>query len=417
MKRLIVGFIILAYVFPVIGQNVNWRGENRDGSYNEESLLKMWPEDGPELLFSVSGIGKGWSSAIKAEDVIYINGKKDSLEYLSAISEKGELLWQVPYSRAWNKSYPEVRGSVTIDGNRVFIISGTGQLVCIDKKTGKRLWNVNADYEFDAIVSPFGTAETPLVIDNKVICTPAGNRTTAVAYDKISGNLIWHSEPVGGEKAFMTPVEYRYKGFRYILVGTTTHIAALIPETGEIAWKYKHHDPTRDRGNPGDGICLVNSPIYWKDEIFICKGYNYPSMMIKMDSTGKFVTEKWINQTLDNEYGGVVRIGDYIYGSNFNNPAKGKWVCLEWHSGEVTYVHDWINKGSIISADGLLYLYEERKGNIALVKPNPDSFELISTFKNYKGKGLHWAHLSIFDGNMFVRRGDVLLAYDIKKRN
>ena len=80
-----------------------------------------------------------------------------------------------------------------------------------------------------------------------------------------------------------------------------------------------------------------------------------------------------------------------------------------------THVHDWINKGSIIAADGLLYLYEERKGNIAMVRPNPKDFELISTFKIFKGTGAHWAHLSIFDGIMYVRHGDILMAYSVNK--
>jgi outer membrane protein assembly factor BamB len=95
----------------------------------------------------------------------------------------------------------------------------------------------------------------------------------------------------------------------------------------------------------------------------------------------------------------------------------GKWVCLDWETGEVTYVHEWINKGSVIASDGMLYLYEQKKGNIALVRPNHNEFELVSTFKIFKGTGPHWAHLSIFDGIMYVRRGDVLMAYTIRNKH
>ena len=139
-------------------------------------------------------------------------------------------------------------------------------------------------------------------------------------------------------------------------------------------------------------------------------------MMIKMDSTGRAVKEKWINQTLDNEHGGVIRIDNHIYGANTLNSGLGKWVCLDWDSGEVTYLSNLLNRGSIIEANGLMYLYEQRKGYIALVRPNPVNFELVSSFKIFKGTGPHWSHLSIFDGIMYVRRGDVLMAFDIKQK-
>jgi hypothetical protein len=77
------------------------------------------------------------------------------------------------------------------------------------------------------------------------------------------------------------------------------------------------------------------------------------------------------------------------------------------------YEEEWVTKGSIVSADGMLYCYEERSGNLALVKPNPDEFEVISTFKIEKGSGPHWAHPYIADGKLLVRHGDVLMVFDI----
>jgi outer membrane protein assembly factor BamB len=414
-KNLFILFALMN-IITVQGQIATWRGENRDGYFNEENLLKIWPEDGPELMFSIGGIGKGWSSAVVSDKTIFINGRKDSMEYLSAIDMIGNIKWQVPYSRSWDKAYPETRGSATVEEDRIYLVSGRGVLVCINKNTGKIVWSSDVDSEFEAEVSSFGVVETPLIIDDKVICSPAGEKTSVVAFNKKTGKLIWQSKSAGGGRAFSSPVIYTYKNFRYILAGTTSHLIALVPETGEIAWSYRHHVIERDRNNPGDGECLVNNPLFKDDEIFISKGYNYPAMMIKMDSTGRSVKEKWINQTLDNDHGGVVLHDDHIYGANFINEAKGKWVCIEWNSGEVTYLQEWFNKGSIIAADGLFYIYEERKGNIALIRPNPEKFDLISSFKIFNGNGPHWAHLSIYDGIMYVRRGDVLLGYLVKSK-
>ena len=159
---------------------------------------------------------------------------------------------------------------------------------------------------------------------------------------------------------------------------------------------------------------MVNSPVFKDDEIFITRGYDYPAIMLKIDSTGTEVKEKWINPTLDNEHDGVVLINNHIYGSNYGKNAK--WVCLDWDTGEVTYLQKWNSKGSIVTADGMLYLYDGKRGNIGLVRPNPNDFELVSSFKIFQGTGPHWSHISIFDGIMYVRRGDVLMTYDVKKK-
>ena len=77
------------------------------------------------------------------------------------------------------------------------------------------------------------------------------------------------------------------------------------------------------------------------------------------------------------------------------------------------YEEKWITKGSIIYADGLLYCWEERSGNLALVKPNPKKFDIVSSFKIEYGTGPHWAHPSIAEGKLFMRHGEVLMVFDI----
>jgi len=134
--------------------------------------------------------------------------------------------------------------------------------------------------------------------------------------------------------------------------------------------------------------------------------------MLKIDPSGDSVTEKWINNTLDTHHGGFVEVDGFIYGSNWVNNVNGNWVCLNWDTGEAQYEETWQNKGSIIYSDGMLYCYEEKRGNLALVNPNPEKFELISSFKT-EGSGPHYAHPSIFDGNLFIRHQDMLMVYDI----
>ena len=117
---------------------------------------------------------------------------------------------------------------------------------------------------------------------------------------------------------------------------------------------------------------------------------------------------------LDNHHHGLIELDGYIYGSNWISNGKGNWVCQDWNTGETKYETDWQNKGELIYADGLFYILEEKSGTVALAKPNPQSIEVISSFKLQGGSGPFWSHPFIANGKLYLRHGDVLFVYNIK---
>jgi hypothetical protein len=139
--------------------------------------------------------------------------------------------------------------------------------------------------------------------------------------------------------------------------------------------------------------------------------------MFKLVDGGNEIEQVWINRTLDCHHGQVVKVGDYIYGANWLNNRNGNWCCVDWATGETKYEKKWHSKGSISAADGMLYCYEEREGNLALVEPTLDDFKVISSFKITQGRGPHWAQPVIHNGELYIRHGEVLMAYDIKDKS
>ena len=410
MKGLLI-LLMTCCSFSLLAQKANWRGENRDGHYPDKGLLKQWPEDGPEQVFVVEGIGRGFSSVVVANNTIYTTGMKDDMDYLSALDLSGKIKWQVPYGKSWEASYPDTRSTPIIEDDRVYLVSGVGELVCLNAHSGEINWTVNVDEEYEADWHRWGVAESPLIIGDKVICSPGGKQTTVVAFDKMSGKLLWKSKSVDAERSYVSPTLYEYKDFRAILAMTARHLVAINPENGEMHWVYNYYKPEwEERRN---SLIITNTPIFKEDEIYISMGYNYPSVMLKLDPSGISVSEKWVDHTLDNHHHGFVEVDGYIYGSNWINNGKGNWVCLDWETGEVQYEESWKNKGNIIYADGMLYCYEEKTGYVALVKPNPQKFEVVSSFKIDLGSGPHWAHPTIYDGKLYIRHGDVLMVYNV----
>jgi outer membrane protein assembly factor BamB len=135
--------------------------------------------------------------------------------------------------------------------------------------------------------------------------------------------------------------------------------------------------------------------------------------MLEIAPDGKSVSEKYRDQTFDNQNMGVVLVDGYLYGSNFTGRNDGKWLCMNWDTGEIKWIADFHTKGPIIYADGMLYCQEEKRGNMALVKADPEAFEVISSFRVSEGVGPHWARPTIFNQMMLVRHGEVLIAYKL----
>jgi outer membrane protein assembly factor BamB len=227
----------------------------------------------------------------------------------------------------------------------------------------------------------------------------------------MTGKEVWRTEPVGGPRCYISPVIYEYDKFRLILAATGQNLIAIVPETGKVAWSYQYWSSEKwDQS----GLIWANTPIFYKDEIFISMGYDYKAVMLKMNNEGTGVTEKFFSDVLDNHHHGVIVHDGYLYGSNWINNGKGNWVCLDWNTGEVKWETTWENKGSIVFADGMFYLYEEKRGNVGLLLPDPEKFNLVSSFRITDGSGPHWAHPFIRDGKMFLRHGEVLMVFKIQ---
>ncbi len=58
----------------------------------------------------------------------------------------------------------------------------------------------------------WGVAESPLIVDNKVICSPASALATFVAFDKMTGEEIWKSPGTDGQRSYVSPILRNFNG-------------------------------------------------------------------------------------------------------------------------------------------------------------------------------------------------------------
>ncbi len=404
MKKI---FLVILLTFFGLGYSVSfgqidvqWRGPNRDGIYPNESLLKTWPKEGPKLLWSVEGLGEGYSSPAVTADRVYLTGMTGGKGFLFAFDRNGKPVWKVSYGSEWNGSRPGARTTPTVVGDKIYLMSAKGQAVCFSTD-GKKIWSVDLMAQFGARNLQWGITESLLVDGDRVFCTPGGPSVTIVALDRHSGKTIWKIKADGKTSGYCSPCLVQHGKRRLLLTMTGESVVGVDADTGEYLWRNSHVT---------DYVVNANTPLYHNGFIYTVSGYGTGGQMFELSEDGTSVKRVWSQKKLDSQMGAVVLVDGYIYGSGHN--GRG-WHCLDWKTGKVQYTARKIgNKGAIIFSDGMMYCYSEN-GDVGLVKPNSQKFEVVSSFRIKKGSGEHWAHPVIKDGRLYIRHGDALMVYHI----
>ena len=406
LVALLTGSVCVAADWP------EFRGPLRDGKSTETGLLKKWPEAGPKLLWSVDGLGAGYSSAAIAAGSVYTTGKLGSDGYVFCFDLEGKLKWKALYGREWTKSYPASRSTPTINEGRGYVLSGMGTVYCFDVKNGRNIWARDVFGEFEGQFPTWGMSECLLVDGSKVIASPGGKTASVVALDKNTGDLVWACEELTEASAYGNPIAVEYKSNRMIVTMLRDSVVAIDPETGKLLWRDCFDDYHLDR----ERLVNANVPLFFDGRIYTTSGYDNGGAMVQIFAHPAKVVRKWVDRTLDVHHGGMVLVDGYIYGANFKSFTRGNWACLEWYTGKVMYDTPWQgNKGATVYADGMLYCYDENTGHVGLAKCTPDGFTAVSSFKITAGSGRHWAHPSISDRRLYMRHGEVMMVYDIAR--
>ncbi len=416
MKRNLLLSLGLACTLAASAQVVQFRGENHCGIFpNEKGLLKQWPAEGPQKLWVVNDAGKGNSSALVEGDRIYTAGltADEQNEQITCYNLDGSKVYQVTFGRAWTKSFQETRCSPMIDGDRIYIVSGMGELVCMNKADGKILWSFDYWQKYQLTPNDQGICEQPLIDGDRIIVNTCGKDVTLVALNKRSGEIIWEAPSFGDKAMYVPGIMVEWNGKRQIVAATELHIFGVDPETGKMVWSDDSWLPIQEEKKWANA--MVNSPVFYEGYLFVSLGDGHGCTMYKMADDLSSVSMLWRKKDIDMYMGGMIQIDGVIYGSTGN---KNMWAALDIKSGEVLYHSQWQGKarGALIAADGMFYMFDERRGFMGLANINPKQLDVVSEFRVTDGSGACFSHPSIYNGVLYIRHGEALVAYDIRKR-
>ena len=418
LTSLVFGSIVSASDWP------QWLGPNRDGHSADTGLLEVWPASGPKLLWSLTEqdkIGTGYGSPAVVGDKLYIIGadgeKQTASEFVTCLNLKdGSRVWRrelatTPgkFNDGWGGG---PRSTPTVVDGAVYVLGCTGDLASLSADTGDIRWKKNLVKDFGGAIPAWGYSESPLIDGDHLICTP-GNKGGMIALDKKTGKTVWQCKDFTDGAAYSSIVVAEVDGLKQYVQQTMQAAIGVKAADGKLLWK---------AGGIKRAVAVIPTPVLYDNYVFFTSGYGAGCECLKLEKDGsgtKAIEVYTKNKVVANHHGGVVRVGDYIYGHS-DGPG---WVCFDMKKGgdDPVWKNKGVGKGSVSFADGFLYCYAENDGTLARAKASESGYQEAGKFKIPQlsklrpSQGKVWAHPVIANGRLILRDYELLFVYDISK--
>ena len=364
-------------------------------------VLTQWPSAGLPPVWR-QPIGGGYSSFTIAEGRAYTIEQRRRQEMVAAYDlETGRELWVHPWDAEFTDEMGDgPRATPTWNEGRLYALGGTGILHCIEAKSGKLIWSRDVLKENGGSNLQWGTAASPLVVDDKVIVTPGGSGKSIVAYNKLTGVPVWQS--LSDRSSYTSPMLATLAGKRQVIVVTATRVVGLDVDSGSLLWGILWDTQM--------GINISQPIIVNENRFFISAGYGKGAALVEITSTGSGYAARsvWQNNSMKNKFNSSVLHEGYVYGLD-----EGILTCVNVETGERKWKGGRYGYGQVLLASGRLIVMSDN-GDLALVKASPDQYSEISRFAALEGKC--WNYPAIANGLLLVRNQTQMACYNIAAR-
>jgi outer membrane protein assembly factor BamB len=380
-----------------------WRGPNRSGISTETGLADSWPAAGPPRIWSVSNLGGGFGSVAVRDDRIFVQGTRDGQSVISALNRvDGKLVWTRNLGAAGrNDRGSGPRGTPTVDGDRLYVLTERGDLACLRVADGSPVWQRNILEDFGARNPGWLVSESPLVDGDRVIVTPGGRGAGMVALDKMTGRTIWTAKELSDQAGYASSIVADVGGVRTVMTLTDAAAVGVRASDGKLLWR--HSGAVNRTAN-------IATPVFHNEKVFYSSAYGAGGVLLGLRADGGDVVAQEIYRTRDmqNHHGGIVLVDGYLYG--FSNSIL---TCLDFATGKMMWRHRSVGKGSLSYADGHLYILSENNV-VGLAEATPAGYREKGRF-TIADQGLpSWAHPVVSGGRLYLRNQGILAAYNIQ---
>lgn len=427
MRNLLLILTVILISISCSKPKSNWNqylGPNRNAIVSGTEILRAWPEEGPQKLWSLP-LGSGYGGAsIFNDEVFVLDRKVGELDILRCIDlETGEEKWNYSYESKGELPYPGSRTVPSVDENYIWCVGPHGHFHCIDKNTHKPIWSHNIMEEFNGDLPNWGFSQSPLVYNELVIVAPQGEKAGVVAYNKITGEKVWASRPLTGFNFHVSPVMAKYGGIDQVIMISPydrrdstkiNEVVAFDVNSGEELWKY---EGLKSFSTISPATVIDETRLFLSD----CSyngNYKPVSIMLEItkDGEGFNVNEIFLTEEAGCKMHPSIVFNNHIYLNNNGRPNE--MVCMSfdgklvWEKG----VAPGFEMGGLILVDGLIINQNGKNGDIHLIEPSPDGYKELGKASFFDSdKSQAWSPLAFGQGKLIVRDMEKMVCIDLEK--
>ena len=428
-RMLIPVIVLLVCVSDVYAQDwPQYLGPNGNSSSSQKNILRTWPQQGPEVLWTAS-VGIGYGGPVVKDNKVYLLDRDDKVgDKMTCFDlSSGKELWNFAYASPGSVMFPGSRSVPAIDGNLIYSCGPYGDLYCIDINTHKPVWNKNVWTDFGGGEIPrWAITQCPLVYGDLLILASQAPKAGVVAYEKLTGKVKW-TTPSLGAVGYVSPAIIKVGKESHVVMITAAagrgesasggKVVGIDPLTGKILWEYS---------NWQCGIPVPGAVDAGEGRILITGGYQAGAAMIKVEkkADGSYgVSELYKNPDFGAHTQPPVLYNGNFYAQYTTNERKDGLVCMsidgkiKWKTGRTPL----FDKGGLILADGLL-LGTDGNSKLYLIEPDPSAFKPIATSDLLKPEpgdkrtqNQNWAPLALAGGKLLIRDQSRLMCVKVAR--
>lgn len=378
-----------------------FRGPDRAGRYAEAPIRTRWAGRGLPVLWK-QPCGGGYASFVVAEGLAFTIEQRLNQEVVIAYAlETGREVWKLGHEALFSEwmGGDGPRATPTYHRGLLYSLGAAGDLRCLGARTGTLVWQHDVLEDSGSENLRYGLAASPLVYGEQLIVTTgmAGGKGTVLAYDLLTGELLWQALPE--QQAYASPMLAMLAGKEQMLVVTAERMVGLDLLDQSVLWEVPWEV------SYGNAICL---PVIVNDtRFFLGAGYGTGGALIEVRREDAAFTAKevWQNRNLRTKFNPAVFHEGHLYGLD-----EGVLACVEAATGEQRWRKGKYGYGQVLLAGSHLIVLGG-SGRLALVEARPERFLEVASFQALKGKT--WNVPAIAHGRLLVRNSSEMACYDI----
>jgi outer membrane protein assembly factor BamB len=380
---------------PLVYAPGDWpafRGPNRDSRIVGVRIDSDWKTSPPKLLWR-QRVGPGWSSFAVVGDYAFTQEQRGKNEAVVCYNPAtGSERWAFEYERRFEEIVAGAgpRATPTFDKGRVYALGARGDLLCLDAKTGAKIWERNIATDSGAKTPQWGFASSPLAAAGLVSLFAGGPKGKSVlAYRTTDGSLAWSAGDA--TSGYSSTHLANFCGVEQLLVSANDGLTSFDPVRGTVLWR---HEFPVDRA-----IRVVQPAPLSSESVLLGTGQDVGTRIVHLSrAEAKWTSEPgWTSKDFKPYFNDFVVHKGYGYGID-----GVLLVCFDLKGGKRLWAKRSYGDGQLlllVEQDLLLILSEQ--GEVALVQANPAKWVEVAKFQAIEGKT--WNHPVVANGRLLVR--------------